>query len=97
MPDLAYPYNALEPYIGEATMKVHHDKHHGKYVATANAMISGTELQGSDLITIVRKSYGKNQALFNNAAQCYNHAFYWQCMKVLYNSFDLILHTDIKY
>ena len=44
-------------------------------------MIAGTELEGADVITILRKAYGTNQGLFNNAAQSYNHAFYWDCMK----------------
>ena len=44
-------------------------------------MVAGTELEGKDVITVLRNSYGKNQALFNNAAQSYNHAFYWDCMK----------------
>ena len=44
-------------------------------------MIAGTELEGKDVITVLRKAFGTNQALFNNAAQSYNHAFYWDCMK----------------
>jgi superoxide dismutase, Fe-Mn family len=44
-------------------------------------MVTGTELEGKDVITVLRAAYGKNQGLFNNAAQCFNHAFYWNCMK----------------
>ena len=44
-------------------------------------MVAGTELEGKDVITVLRKAYGTNQGLFNNAAQSYNHAFYWDCMK----------------
>ncbi len=62
-------------------MEIHHDKHHAKYVATTNSMIAGTEMEGEDVVTILRKAHGTNQGLFNNAAQSYNHAFYWQCMK----------------
>ena len=62
-------------------MKIHHDKHHAKYVTTTNALIAGTELENADVVTILRTAYGTNQALFNNAAQSYNHAFYWDCMK----------------
>lgn len=81
LPALPYDYTALEPHLGEQTLRIHHDKHHAKYVTTTNAMVAGTELEGKDVITVLRNSYGKNQALFNNAAQSYNHAFYWDCMK----------------
>ena len=47
-------------------------------------MIAGTDLEGKDVVTILRKAFGTNQALFNNAAQSYNHAFYWDCMKVCF-------------
>lgn len=79
--DLPYDYKALEPYIGEQTLRIHHGKHHAKYVATTNSMIKGTDMEGDDVVTIIRKANGKNQALFNNAAQSWNHAFYWQNMK----------------
>lgn len=79
--DLPYDYNALEPHIGEQTLKIHHDKHHAKYVTTTNAMTAGTELEGKDVVTILRSAYGKDQGLFNNAAQSFNHDFYWKCMK----------------
>ena len=78
---LPYDYTALEPHLNEQTLRIHHDKHHAKYVTTTNAMVAGTELEGKDVITVLRAAYGKNQGLFNNAAQSYNHAFYWDCMK----------------
>jgi Fe-Mn family superoxide dismutase len=81
LPPLPYDYTALEPHIGEETLKIHHDKHHAKYVTVTNSMIAGTELEGSDVVTILRKAHGENQGLFNNAAQSWNHAFYWECMK----------------
>jgi hypothetical protein len=52
--DLPYDYNALEPYIGEETLRIHHDKHHAKYVATTNTMISGTDLENMDIVSILR-------------------------------------------
>ena len=79
--DLPYDYKALEPYIGEKTLRIHHGKHHAKYVATTNALVKGTEMENDDVVSVLRKANGKNQALFNNAAQCYNHAFYWENMK----------------
>jgi len=82
LPPLPYAYDALEPYISRRTLEFHHDKHHAKYVTTANQMIAGTDLEHADVAHIIRtaKSTG-NQGLFNNAAQSYNHAFYWNCMK----------------
>eukprot|EP00978_Attheya_sp_CCMP212_P006723 scaffold15599_cov54-Attheya_sp.AAC.1 len=82
LPALPYAYNALEPVIGRKTLHVHHDKHHAKYVATANSMIEGTALEGKSLEEILLQSHrAKNQGLFNNVAQSWNHAFYWKCMK----------------
>ena len=82
LPPLPYDYTALEPEIGEKTLRYHHDKHHAKYVATTNTMIAGTDMENEDVITILRKAKETgNQGLFNNAAQSFNHAFYWDCMK----------------
>lgn len=79
--DLPYDYTALEPHIGEQTLRIHHGKHHAKYVATTNDMIKGTDMEGDDAVTIARKAYGNNQGLFNNAGQSFNHKFYWESMK----------------
>lgn len=80
--DLPYDYTALQPMIGEQTLKIHHGKHHAKYVTTTNEMIKGTDMEGDDVITILRKAHASNnQGLFNNAAQSFNHEFYWQSMK----------------
>lgn len=82
LPPLPYDYTALEPHIGEQTLKIHHDKHHAKYVTVANTMIAGTDMEKDDVISILRKAKESgNQGLFNNAAQSFNHAFYWDCMK----------------
>jgi Fe-Mn family superoxide dismutase len=81
LPPLPYDYTALEPVLDEQTLRTHHDKHHAKYVDTANTMTKGTEFEGKDVVTVLRGAYGKNQGLFNNAAQSFNHAFYWECMK----------------
>ena len=72
----------LEPKIGKQTLEIHHDKHHAKYVNVANQMIEGTDMEGDDCATIVMKAHkAGNQGLFNNAAQSWNHEFYWKCMK----------------
>ena len=81
LPPLPYAYDALAPHISENTLRFHHDKHHAKYVEVANGMIKGTPMEKEDLVMIIRKAYGTNQGLFNNAAQSWNHAFYWNCMK----------------
>lgn len=79
---LPYAYDALEKHgISEKTLRVHHGKHHAKYVSTTQDMIKGTKLEGKDLKTIILNSHKSNQGLFNNAAQAFNHEFYWNCMK----------------
>ena len=77
---LPYAYNALEPWIDARTMEIHHDRHHGTYVAKCNSLIKGTKLESADLTKIMEASYGKDAVLYNNAAQSYNHAFYWKGM-----------------
>eukprot|EP01039_Chlorochromonas_danica_P001193 gene1193-1303_t len=80
--DLPYPYDSLEPHIGQKTLHIHHDKHHARYVTTANDLIKGTELENDDVVTLIRKAHqAKNTALFNNAGQSFNHDFYWKSMK----------------
>jgi len=82
-PDLPYPRNALEPYISTRTFEYHYGKHHKAYVDNANKMLEGSDLAGKDLVTIIQAA-AKDPAkkgLFNNTAQAWNHAFFWQCMK----------------
>jgi len=79
--DLPYDYNALEPHLGEKTLRIHHGKHHAKYVTVTNEMTKGTDMENDDVNTLIRKSFGKNQGLFNNAGQSFNHDFYWKSMK----------------
>ncbi len=83
LPDLPYSPNALAPHISERTLEFHHGKHHKAYVDNANKLIAGTDLENADLETIVKKSAADpaKVGLFNNAAQVWNHSFYWKCMK----------------
>lgn len=83
LPELPFAKNALAPHISEKTLEFHHGKHHNAYVEKTNSLIKGTDLEGKDLETIIQKSAGdpKKAGLFNNAAQVWNHSFYWQCMK----------------
>lgn len=82
LPDLAYDYDALEPVIGAATMHLHHDKHHKKYVDTTNQILEEKGQKPVSLEDLVRETAGKADArkLFNNAAQSWNHAFFWASM-----------------
>jgi superoxide dismutase, Fe-Mn family len=81
LPDLPYAHDALQPYMSRETLEFHHDKHHAAYVNTGNNLLKGSEFEGKSLEEVVKGSYGKNQALFNNAGQHYNHLHFWQWMK----------------
>ena len=81
LPNLPYEQNALEPHISAETLSFHHGKHHNTYVTKLNGLIEGTDFEGKDLEEIVRQSEGSNQGVFNNAAQVWNHTFYWHSMK----------------
>jgi Fe-Mn family superoxide dismutase len=81
LPDLPYAYDALQPYMSRETLEFHHDKHHAAYVNTGNNLLKGTDLEGKSVEEVVKASFGKNQALFNNAGQHYNHIHFWQWMK----------------
>lgn len=81
LPELPYAYDALQPYMSKETLEFHHDKHHNTYVETANKLIEGSGLEGKSLEEVVKQSHGKNQALFNNASQHYNHLHFWNWMK----------------
>ena len=77
LPELPYAMNALEPHISAETLEYHYGKHHKAYVTNLNNLIKGTEFENSSLEDIIRKSSG---GLFNNAAQVWNHTFYWNCL-----------------
>jgi Fe-Mn family superoxide dismutase len=83
LPKLPYPSEALEPCISAKTLEFHYGKHHNAYVVNTNKLIEGTEFVTVDLETIIKKTYGDNfkVSIFNNAAQVWNHSFYWKCMK----------------
>ncbi len=83
LPDLPYAKNALEPYLSARTLEFHHDKHHKAYVDNTNKLIEGTDLANLDLEEIIKKVAGdaSKAGIFNNAAQVWNHTFYWKCMK----------------
>ena len=74
LPELPYAPNALEPHISQETLEFHYGKHHAAYVEKLNGLVAGTEFENATLEDIVKKSSG---AVFNNAAQIWNHSFYW--------------------
>ncbi len=80
---LPYPEDALAPVISTRTVGFHHGKHHKGYVDKVNELVSGTEFEGQALERIVIATSGKPERveLFNNAAQAWNHAFYWRSLK----------------
>jgi Fe-Mn family superoxide dismutase len=78
LPDLPYEKNALEPHISAETLEFHHDKHHATYVTNLNNLIKGTEFEDKSLEEIVASAPAGG--IFNNAAQVWNHTFYFNCM-----------------
>jgi Fe-Mn family superoxide dismutase len=83
LPPLPYAQNALAPAISENTISFHYGKHHQAYVNNTLKMIAGTDLEKATLEEIIKKTSGRSDqtALFNNAAQVFNHTFYWNSMK----------------
>jgi Fe-Mn family superoxide dismutase len=83
LPELPYMKDVLSPYISANTLEFHHGKHHRAYVDNTNKLIAGTDLANEPLETIVKKTAtdATRAGIFNNAAQVWNHSFYWQCMK----------------
>ena len=83
LPALPYDYTALEPCISKSTLEFHHDKHHAAYVKKYNDAVSGTPLDSKSLEDVIKEIAGDSEksGLFNNAAQAWNHSFYWKCMK----------------
>ena len=77
LPALPYEKNALEPHISAETLDFHHGKHHNTYVTKLNGLVGGTELEGKTLEEIIKTSSG---GVFNNAAQIWNHTFYWNSL-----------------
>ena len=77
LPELPYDMKALEPHISQETLEYHYGKHHATYVEKLNQLIQNTEFENASLEDIIEKSEG---GIFNNAAQVWNHTFYWNCL-----------------
>ena len=82
LPSLPYAVDALEPHISKTTLEIHHGRHHRAYVEKAQSLVAGTPLAAASLEEIIAKTAGKKAKapLFNNAAQAWNHAFYWNSL-----------------
>ncbi len=82
LPDLPYAQDALEPHISSQTLSFHHGKHHNTYVTNLNNLIEGTDLADASLEDIIKASANDagKAGIFNNAAQVWNHTFYWHSM-----------------
>lgn len=77
LPELPYEKTALEPHISAETLEYHHGKHHKTYVDKLNGMVEGTDMATKSLEDVVKAATG---GIFNNAAQVWNHTFYWNCL-----------------
>ncbi|WP_394065329.1 superoxide dismutase [Fe] [Alcaligenes sp. WGS1538] len=77
LPALPYELNALEPHISQETLEFHYGKHHQAYVTNLNNLVAGTEFENASLEDVIKKSSG---GVFNNAAQVWNHTFYWNSL-----------------
>jgi Fe-Mn family superoxide dismutase len=77
LPALPYEQNALEPHISAETLEYHYGKHHATYVTKLNGLVEGTDMESKSLEEIIKASEG---GVFNNAAQVWNHTFYWNCL-----------------
>ncbi|MBS0411576.1 MAG: superoxide dismutase [Proteobacteria bacterium] len=81
LPDLPYPHDALEPTMSDKTLRFHHDKHHAAYVKTLNELLEKAGKEPSSLEeVIIEAARGGEKKLFNNAAQAWNHTFFWTAM-----------------
>jgi len=83
LPPLPYPNDALEPYTSARTLEFHHGKHHQSYVTTLNKLVEGSPMERMSLEELIKSTYKDESktAVFNNAAQVWNHTFFWNCMK----------------
>ena len=82
LPALPFKPDALEPYISARTLQFHYEKHHNAYVTNGNKLLAGSDLENRDIESIILES-SKNPSqtgIFNNAAQTWNHTFYWNCL-----------------
>lgn len=80
LPDLPYGYDALQPTMSSETLHLHHDKHHARYFTVTNDLLKDKGDVGSLEDVVVKAAQNGEKKLFNNAAQAWNHTFFWNCM-----------------
>ncbi|MFP5330499.1 MAG: superoxide dismutase [Alphaproteobacteria bacterium] len=81
LPDLPFARDALAPHMSAETLDFHYGKHHRAYVEKTNALVSEKGLEGASLVEVIRAAKDKgDKSLFNNAAQVWNHSYFWQCL-----------------
>jgi Fe-Mn family superoxide dismutase len=81
LPDLPFAKDALAPYMSAETLDYHHGKHHQAYVNKVNKLLGDTDLEDGSLVEVICAAHGRHdKPLFNNAAQIWNHSFFWQCL-----------------
>jgi superoxide dismutase, Fe-Mn family len=81
LPDLPFPKDALAPHMSPETLEFHHGKHHKAYVDKVNDLIGDSDLESACLTEVIRTAHSRgDKPLFNNAAQIWNHSFFWQCL-----------------
>lgn len=96
LPSLPFENSALEPHISTKTLEFHHGKHHQAYIDNLNKFVAGTPLEKDPVSSIVLKTAGREgkEAIFNNAAQVYNHDFFWKCLQPADR--DIIIPIELK-
>jgi Fe-Mn family superoxide dismutase len=96
LPSLPFENDALEPHISAKTLEFHHGKHHQAYIDNLNKFVAGTNLEKDPVSSIVLKTAGREgkEAIFNNAAQVYNHDFFWKCLQPADR--DIIIPIELK-
>ena len=99
-PPLPFELAALEPYSSKETLEFHHGKHHKNYVKILNELLVGTHYETHTLAEIVKESFNVDSAIYNNAAQAWNHDFYWKCLeprgRLPSSSFVDLIEKDFK-
>ena len=90
LPELPFPKDSLAPHISEQTLDFYHGKHHNAYVVNGNKLIAGTELENKSTEEIIKETAGNPSqiGIYNNAAQVWNHTFYWNCIFPTSKNYD---------
>jgi len=96
LPNLPFVPSDLEPHLSARTLEFHYGKHHQAYIDNLNKLVAGTPMENDSLEHIILKTAGREgkEAIFNNAAQAYNHGFFWKCLKPV--SQETLIPIELK-